>query len=109
MAPFTTGLASCQKLMRLTFLGCASIVERTSHDGQQRMSGINGTFQSARKLIGEAARAARDQIELARVATRLGMHSGLAYHLTPRGVLALARSRAGGSLGLASLFRIHAA
>ena len=59
--------------------------------------------------VGTAARTVRDQVELARVAARMGVRSGLAFQLTPRGVLALARARAGGSLGLPSLFRIHAA
>jgi fatty-acyl-CoA synthase len=59
----------------------------------------------ARRLAGEA----RNQVELARVATEVGLRTGLAFQLTPRGVLALARSRVGGSLGLPSLFRIHAA
>ncbi|MDQ3037202.1 MAG: AMP-binding protein [Myxococcota bacterium] len=67
------------------------------------------TFLPARNHIATLARAARDQIELARVATRVGVRTGLAFHLRPGGVLALARSRLGGSLGLASVFRIHAA
>lgn len=67
------------------------------------------SFRRARNQLTSLARAARDQVELVRVAARVGVQSGLAFQLTPRGVLALARSRASGSLGLPSLFRIHAA
>lgn len=72
-------------------------------------SRVRKQLQLARNALGLVADAAREQIETARVATRIGLRSGLAFHLRPRGVVALARSRMGGSLGLASIFRIHAA
>lgn len=72
-------------------------------------SSSSGSLQSARNVVASTVQAARDQLALARAATRVALRTGLAFQLTPRGLLALARSRAGGSLGLASLFHIHAA
>ncbi|AKF07078.1 Long-chain-fatty-acid--CoA ligase [Sandaracinus amylolyticus] len=54
-------------------------------------------------------RRVRAPVDLARVATRLGVRSGIAFDVSPRGVIALARARLSGSLGLATIFRVHAA
>lgn len=67
------------------------------------------TFRSTRKAIADGLRRIREPADLARVAARVGVRSGLAFDLHPRGVLALARARVTGSLGLAALFRVHAA
>jgi fatty-acyl-CoA synthase len=72
---------------------------------------VNNLFPRGRwpRSIAAFVRDAADSIALARLATRLGIQSAFAFRITPRGVLAFVRSRRRGSLGLASLFRIHAA
>jgi fatty-acyl-CoA synthase len=66
-------------------------------------------LQPLRNPLRSIAHAAAHSIALARVAARVGLRTGVAFRFTPRGVLALARSRVRGSLGPANFFRIHAA
>lgn len=45
----------------------------------------------------------------AQTAGRVALRSGIAFQMTPRGLLALARARRRGPLGISALLRIHAA
>ncbi len=66
----------------------------------------HGTIATA---LAHAVEVSREQVAMAEAVARIGVGSGIGARLRPRGVFELLRARWGGSLGLPSLFRIHAA